>query len=343
MPKAKNYQRNKKALFLSKLMPKKNNHKTYPNVNGLIFRELIKRGYSLDGKTRIWNIADSKLWYLTPEQSQAYLDAEESRSFQKLASTVEFQLIKDNIKEIKFEIGPGSINLVDLGCGDGHKAVQIIKEISNQNRIKYCPIDISSYMVRKAVGNISKLKEVDGIIESRWNISDFENLENVTSLLEDKEFSKSLFIILGYTLGNFEINDLLYQIRVSMKPGDVLLLVTGIANEHWGEWTKSAENNTKLNNFFKHTLLLLGLSEKDLQFGARLQNNRVEYYYTILEDKKINFQGREVNFNKGDQIVVAVSYKHKKDDFMTYLNMHFDKVQVKISKDGATALALCKK
>ena len=39
-------------------------------INDLIFKELIKRGYSLEGKTRIWNIADSKLWYLTPEQAQ---------------------------------------------------------------------------------------------------------------------------------------------------------------------------------------------------------------------------------------------------------------------------------
>ena len=48
-------------------------------INDLIFRELIKRGYSLEGNTRIWNIADSKLWYLTPEQAQSYLDAENSR------------------------------------------------------------------------------------------------------------------------------------------------------------------------------------------------------------------------------------------------------------------------
>ena len=38
-----------------------------PKINDLIFKELIKRGYSLEGNTRIWNIADSKLWYLTPD------------------------------------------------------------------------------------------------------------------------------------------------------------------------------------------------------------------------------------------------------------------------------------
>jgi len=35
-------------------------------INDLIFKELLKRGYSLEGNTRIWNLADSKLWYLTP-------------------------------------------------------------------------------------------------------------------------------------------------------------------------------------------------------------------------------------------------------------------------------------
>ena len=54
-----------------------------PIINDLIFRELIKRGYSLEGNTRVWNIADSKLWYLTPEQAQGYLDLEKDEKYQK--------------------------------------------------------------------------------------------------------------------------------------------------------------------------------------------------------------------------------------------------------------------
>ena len=48
-------------------------------INDLIFKELIKRGYSLEGNTRVWNIADSKLWYLTPEQAQGYLDLDSDK------------------------------------------------------------------------------------------------------------------------------------------------------------------------------------------------------------------------------------------------------------------------
>ena len=53
-----------------------------PVINDLIFKELIKRGYSLKGNTRIWNISDSKLWYLKPDQAQAYLDLERSKVYQ---------------------------------------------------------------------------------------------------------------------------------------------------------------------------------------------------------------------------------------------------------------------
>ena len=66
-----------------------------PVINDLIFKELIKRGYSLEGNTRVWNIADSKLWYLTPEQAQAYLEAVEKAPDYKLAMIdTEINLLK---------------------------------------------------------------------------------------------------------------------------------------------------------------------------------------------------------------------------------------------------------
>ena len=43
-------------------------------MESLIFKELVLRGFSLEGNTRVWNVADSKLWYLNPEQAQAYLE-----------------------------------------------------------------------------------------------------------------------------------------------------------------------------------------------------------------------------------------------------------------------------
>lgn len=310
-------------------------------INDLIFKELIKRGYSLEGNTRVWNIADSKLWYLTPEQAQAYLDVEKSEKFKELADSVEFELLDGSIKDIQDEIGKVPINVVDLGCGDGKKGAFVVKKLKNKE-IRYCPVDISSYMVEKAIDTFSEMN-VEAVVDFRYNISDFENLENITPLLTKENFKQNLFLLLGYTLGNFEINEILYEIRSAMKGNDLLVIVSGIASEQWKKWIETSKGNDKMNSFFVKIPLQLGLKEEDVEFGVRLQHGRVEYYYTLLGDKNIKFQDKAVHFSKGDQIVVAVAYKHEKEDLLTYLNIYFDKVEMKISKDGATFLALCKK
>ena len=52
---------------------------------------------------------------------------------------------------------------------------------------------------------------------------------------------------------------------------------------------------------------------------------------------------KTVNFNTGDQIVVAVSYKYNKQDFVSFLNLYFDEVVPKVSDDGSYILAFCRK
>src|SRR3990167_5026412 len=89
-------------------------------INDLIFNELIKRGYSLEGNTRIWNISDSKLWYLTPQQAQGYLDLDADPEYKE--NTGQYQgesLIEEKKADIIDSIGNEPVNIVDLGCGDG--------------------------------------------------------------------------------------------------------------------------------------------------------------------------------------------------------------------------------
>jgi uncharacterized SAM-dependent methyltransferase len=310
-------------------------------INDLIFKELIKRGYSLEGNTRIWNIADSKLWYLRPDQAQAFLDLEASEDYQKDVIQKEIDLINNNIDEIIDKVGKDNLNIIDLGCGDGKKAVIFTEHFKGKVKIRYCPIDISSYMVEKAIQKVNEA-DVGEVVEFQWNISDFENIENISILLRQGEFKKNLILLLGNTLGNFEINELLYEIRSSMKGGDFLLIGNGLDNRNADEILK-AYSNRYLDHMLIKTLTQIGLKEENLEYGARFRNSRIEMYYSIKSDCKISFLGKTVYFNKGDQIVVAVSYKYNKDDFISFLNLYFDDVMAKISDDGSYVLALCKK
>lgn len=315
-------------------------------INDLIFKELIKRGYSLEGNTHVWNIADSKLWYLTPEQAQGYLDLEDDSSYKKQTGQPQAEdLIETNIKEIVREIGSNPINIVDLGCGDGSKAINIIELLRKTTpslKMRYCPIDISGYMVQKAIETVSK-KNVDEIIEFQYNISDFENLENVTPLLNSGEYKKNVFLLLGNTLGNFEIHELLYEIRSAMKLGDIFIVDTAIDDKRQEDRALAYKKNKWINEWMIHVPLQLGLSRSDVELGVRFKNQRIEAYYTINSDIKVNFQNKEVQFNKGDQIIIVVAYKHERDDLLTYFNMHFGKVSLNSSKDRSKALIICKK
>jgi uncharacterized SAM-dependent methyltransferase len=310
-------------------------------INDLIFKELIKRGYSLEGNTRIWNIADSKLWYLTPEQAQAFLDLEHSEEYQKDVIQKEIDLINENVDEIIKKVGSGPLNIIDLGCGDGKKAVLFISHLKGKVKLRYCPVDISNYMVEKALTNITKMNAGE-VVKFQWNISDFENLENISSLLRYGEFKKNFILLLGNTLGNFEINELLYKIRISMRDDDFVIIGNGLDNRNTEEILKSYDT-PEMSNFLIKIPMQLGLEKEEVTFGARFQNSRVEMYYSLNENKTIKFQNKSVNFDKGDQIIVAVSYKYDKRDFMTFMKLYFDDVRMYVSPDQSYTLALCKK
>lgn len=320
--------------------------KSQKKINDLIFKELIKRGYSLEGNTRVWNIADSKLWYLTPEQAQGYLDLDSDKSYKEATGQPQGEnLIKTCTSDILQQIGDGPLNIVDLGCGDGKKAAIFVEELKKEKpgiKVRYCPIDISGYMVSKAIETFRNL-DVDEIIEFQYNISDFENLENITPLLRTGEFKKNVILLIGNTLGNFEVNELLYEVRTAMVSGDLFIVDTGIDDKKNPERAKKYTQNKRLNDWLIHIPSQIGLEKEDVQIGVRFKNSRLEVYYTINEDKEISFQNKKVVFNEGDQIIVVVAYKYDELDLISYLNLYFNNVTVKLSKDKSKIIALCKK
>jgi len=195
-------------------------------------------------------------------------------------------------------------------------------------------------MVQKTIDRLSKLNAGE-IVKCQWNISDFENIENISSLLRNSDFKKDFILLLGNTLGNFEINELLYEVRRGMKEGDILLIGNGLNNKHIDDIVKAYKNKF-LDAMLSLTLTQIGFKKEDIEYGARFRNSRVEMYYTVNKDVTLSFF-KDVEFSKGDQIIVAISYKYDNNDFMSYLKMYFGYVRLFVSKDGSYALALCKK
>jgi uncharacterized SAM-dependent methyltransferase len=309
-------------------------------INDLIFKELIKRGYSLDGKTRIWNLADSKLWYLTPRQAQGYLDLEESDDFKNLSSKDETELLGKHLEEIKKVIGNEPVNIVDLGCGDGKKAGELILRLKETNKVRYCSIDISSYMVRKAVENLPGI--VGDSVEIIWNVSDFENLENVTSMLSDSEYKRNIFLFLGGTISTFEPHTVLYEIVEAMKSNDIFLMGLGLSKDRIGT-EKFPGNKIAYDNFMSMVVTQLGFVREELDFGVRKEGLRTEMFYTIKRDKNIILKNRKISFNEGDQIIVANVVRYTKEEIEKILKIYFEEFKIFMNASETRALAVCRK
>jgi|APSaa5957512576_1039674.scaffolds.fasta_scaffold11438_5 uncharacterized SAM-dependent methyltransferase len=312
-------------------------------INDLIFKELIKRGYSLAGNTRIWDIADSKLWYLTPKQAQAYLDLDKTEEYKSRMIDNEIELLKEVIPKIADKKDfTENITLVDVGCGDGKKAIVPINILKNKHKINYCPIDISAYMVNKAIKNISETASVDNVVKFQWNVSDFENLENVTELLR-KDGEDLLILFLGSTLGNFETHDLLYALQNSMEFGDSLLIGASLDNTTDGSELARGYINPEVDNFLGHILIELGFSRDEIKFGARYRHHRVECFYEMKEKKTIKFQDREISFYKGDQIIVSHSRKYNQKELEESIKLYFGKYEFYTNKEKNWTLLFCQK
>jgi len=309
-------------------------------INDLIFKELLKRGYKLEGKTRVWDIADSKLWYLTPKQAQGFLDLSKTEGYKKTIIEKEVSLIKEHMKDFVHALPQTSCNIIDLGCGDGQKASLFIEELAKHMKIRYCPIDISSYMVSKAAKTIRKMK-VGEVLEFKWNISDFENLNNITPLFRDAGFEAHFMMLLGNTLGNFDREDILHGIKMSMNKDDILLIGNGLTNGH-EDWTKEYKD-TIINNWLVQIPQQLGLSKNDIEYDVRFINSRIEELYILKNDKTIKHLGRTLNFKKRDVLITAISYKYTKPEFKKILGKFFSEIKIYSDSKETYALALCKK
>jgi uncharacterized SAM-dependent methyltransferase len=310
-------------------------------INDLIFNQFLLRSYSLEGKTRVWNIADSKLWYLTPDQAQGFLDLENDEAYKISIIDKEVGLIRKHLPEFKSKLTTQNYNLIDLGCGDGKKASILHDDFSSFLSLRYCPIDISSYMVTKATQTIISSLSSGKILNSQWNISDFENLVNVIPLFRGGGFDNHFMMLLGNTMSNFEPDDILHGVRNSMQKGDFLLIGNEIKVKENVENIITHYKTEKINEFLILLLLQAGIKPEDVKLDVRYANSRIEMFYILKQNLKIDHLGKVLEFQKGDVIIVATSYKYTESQLKSNIQKFFGSVEIFTDESQTFALALC--
>jgi uncharacterized SAM-dependent methyltransferase len=311
-------------------------------INEVVFKDLIKRGYSVEGNNKVYNIADSKLWYLTPEQAKAFLDLESKDPKQKMFANKEIELLKKKFNELTLGLMGKNTTLIDLGCGNGEKAFAFAKGFKDKSKIRYCPIDINPFMVSQAMKTFSKSKAVK-IAKLKSYVLDFFDFNMIADTLKKDNFKTSLLMLLGGNLENSDVHELLHEVRSSMHEGDYLLIGNKLAHPDSSKMVSYYNQSKYIDNMLFKTVEQLGISRDEAQYGARFRGNRVEMFYTLKNDKTLQSKNKKIELKKDDKIIVTISYKYSADSLKEVLMMYFDDVELFPSSDGIYALALCKK
>ena len=258
-------------------------------INNEIFKELIKRGYSKKKDFRVWDISDSKLWYLTPELAKGFLNLKKYNPYRARVIDDELELIKQHSKNIIQKLGNKKFNLIDLGCGNGIKAEAFIKSIPNDVLLRYCPVDISEYYIDSTKEKIRSIGS-SKISAIKPFVIDFRELDKVVGILRNGEYQKNIYLLLGETISHYDIHDLLYKISQNMLIGDYIIIGNGIRK---GKRFVNLDKykNPLFNEWFIHIMEGLGFSSDEVKVNVRFTNERLEGYYSILKDKSIDYKG----------------------------------------------------
>lgn len=310
-------------------------------INPTIFKELVKRGYSKKNGTRVWDISDSKLWYLTPEMVKGFLKLAKYEPYRKNVVDRELRLIEKYTNGIIKKTGLKSFNLVNLGCGSGRKGAAFIKNLNKDIKIRYCPVDISKEFTEQATARVKGLNS-PVVASIKPFVSDFKDFDEIVAMLRNGTYQSNVILLLGETLAHYDINEFLHNLSESMISGCYLIIGNGI--QVGKRFTNIEKYKAPLfNQWFIHIMKGMGFNENEVEYDARFNTVRVEGYYKVKVDKEISYKGKKVKFKAGDEVIVGIQYKYFENELKKFCKMYFNEVEILKDEDGEYCLAVCKK
>ncbi len=119
---------------------------------------------------------------------------------------------------------PPDLLVAELGSGSGRKTRAILESLARRQPVTYYPIDLSPTALERCAQDLCTCAEVVPVEASY--------LDGLREVVAHRCPGQTLLVLfLGSTIGNFEpeaATDLLYSVRLLLRPGDALLLGTDL-------------------------------------------------------------------------------------------------------------------
>lgn len=198
--------------------------------------------------------------------------------------------------------------LIDLGPGDGTKAIKIIKLLGIQN-LDYLAFDISGEML-----NITKHIFDKNNLEGKFKICDWHNPIYLKGAINRNITHGNLVLLLGNTLTN-EINiqkflTNLRKVLTSPSSSNYLLIGLEVLDGNIDEIIKEYKNEINYNLTIK-PLEMVGITKNDgkvdVVYNKKME--RIEEWFILTGEKNIKLGDSNITFHEGSRILLSVTYK----------------------------------
>jgi len=226
----------------------------------------------------------------------------------------EIKLFKAQFCSLSASLFPHtSINVLDVGSGNGVKAITVLQILKQKFRIcNYLALDYSKELLKIAQSNLAAALPNLPIIAKQHDFEarDFGEIVQCLRLASDYP---ALFLLLGQTLGNLpNPRQSLSNIRVSMGGHDKLLLSFALLR-----YSQTSEILAPyLNEIFYQAVFMpltfCGFERTDGKIEVLFNDctNNVEAYFHLTKDATVGIWPlEEITFHKGDRLLVFVSHR----------------------------------
>jgi uncharacterized SAM-dependent methyltransferase len=236
---------------------------------------------------------------------------------------IETRLLRNKIINVFQDMAkPSTLNVLDIGCGDGRKAKEVLSCLTQWSIVKYLPIDISAGMLTNAIRTVRGNDQL-GSIEIQDIESDFEEIDEIKSnqIRKHKKYQNSLLLFLGNILGNVQSPEkVLNGVIKLMDPGDHMLVGIDLWNQDKIQEIRQQYEFREMFDLVFTTLEYLGAKQGDGEFDVLVDQddhevkimfkfNRV-WEYTL--PFQIHYRTITAHFEKGDSVQLASSYRFSK-------------------------------
>lgn len=250
-----------------------------------------------------------ELRYLVKEQAEEWIKIGKSVNTHTLST--ENSLIKENILEV-FPKTRKSLVIVDIGCGDGRKAAQVISDLLSKGHSvsKYVAVDFSKRLVDSAIELVTsktRLSEENCISAcvalEKWS----DSLKQSWEISENEEV---VYLFVGNTFNNFESEEILgILLRIVKQREKILIGIKCRKDSSSKERERIVKEYSSYGPDFTFSFgHLFGLSDNDMEREVEynIKKNRLEIYLKVIKPSAFMI---EKGIGKCKRLHVFNSYK----------------------------------